>query len=143
MGPAGDARIHQARRIYDAIIAGDLDEAMATAAAEIEWRNPESAIEPGTRRGRASFADAIQSLFAELDFERLEILDSAERDDAVALKVRIVAKGRGSGAPFEQIFGQVFRFDGDQVVAFEWWPDTDAALRAVGADGWPGGEHRS
>jgi ketosteroid isomerase-like protein len=136
--PAGEARLDQARRIYDGIIAGDLDRAMAGAADAIEWRNPAEAIEPGTRHGKTSFAEAVTALFAEFDFERLEILDSAELGETVALKVRVVATGRGSGAPFETVFGNVFRFDADQVLAFEWSPDPAAALAAVGANRWPG-----
>ena len=137
-GPASEPRLGRVRAIYDAIVAGDLDRAMTGSAPEIEWRNPEEAIEPGTRRGQLEFADAISSLFAQFDFERLEVLDSAEDGDAVALKVRVVATGRASGAPFEATFGNVFRFDGERVTAFEWARDPDAALRAVGVERWPG-----
>jgi ketosteroid isomerase-like protein len=138
--PASDARLERVRRIYDAIIARDLDQAMAGSADEIEWRNPAQAVEPGTRRGKTEFAEAVAALLGQFAFERLEILDSAERGDAVALRVRVVATGQASGAPIDTIFGQVFRFAGESVVAFEWSPDPNAALEALGADRWPGGD---
>ena len=137
--PAGGARLARIRLIYDAMVAGDSEAAMAGAADAIEWRNPDDAIEPGTRQGRASFAEALASLFAEFSFQRFEILGSAGLGDAVAARVRVVATGRSSGAPFEAVFGHVFRFDGEQVVAFEWARDADAALEAVGLDRWPDG----
>ena len=68
--------------------------------------------------------------------ERLEILDSVELGDAVAVRVRVVATGKGSGVPFETTFGNVFRFDGERVSAFEWAPDPGAALRSVGVERW-------
>ena len=135
---ASEERLERLRAIYDAIVAGDLERAMAGSAEAVEWRNPAQAIEPGTRRGRAEFAEAIGRLLEQFDFERLEILDSAEHGDAVAAMVRVVATGRGSGAPFETTFGNVFWFDGDRVSAFEWAPDPAEALEAVGADRWPG-----
>jgi ketosteroid isomerase-like protein len=139
-GPANERRLARVRQIYDAIVAGDPEEVMRGSAEAIEWRNPPEAIEPGTRRGKASFAEAVEAMVTQFVYERLEILDSAERDDTVAVLVQVVATGRTSGAPFEATFSNVFRFDGDRVVVFEWSPDRDAALRAVGADRWPGAE---
>ena len=137
--PASGRRLELARRIYDAIVAGDLAKAMAGAADEIEWRNPAEAVEPGTRRGTTAFADALGALLAQFDYERLEILDSVEHGDALAVRLRVVATGRASGARIDEVFGQVFRFDGERVTAFEWSPDPSAALKAVHADRWPGG----
>ena len=126
------------RLVYDGIVAGDLDRVMTDAMDEIEWRNPTEAIEPGTRRGQTEFAEAVNKLFEQFDFEQLEILDSAEHGDAVALRVRAVATGRTSGAPFDTTMGNVFRFDGDRITAFEWTPDPDVALSLVGIVRWPG-----
>ena len=141
-GPVSDGRLRQVRGIYDAIVADDLRRVMTGTPDEIEWRNPAGAIEPGTRQGRPAFMEALAALLAQFAFERIEIVDSAERGDAVALVVRIVATGKTSGAPIDAAFGQVFHFRGDDVVAFEWSPDPDAALRAVGLDRWPGGGGR-
>ena len=136
--PASERRLARVREIYDAIVAGDPEKVMAGSAEEIEWRNPPEAIEPGTRRGKASFAVAVEAMLTQFVYERLEILDSAEHGDAVAVKVRVVATGRGSGAPFETTFSNVFRFDGDRVTAFEWSPDPGAALRSAGVERWSG-----
>jgi ketosteroid isomerase-like protein len=137
-GPASEQRLARVRAIYAAIVAGDLEKVMAGSADEIEWRNPPEAIEPGTRRGKTSFAEAVEATLTQFHYERLEILDSAERGNSVAVKVHAVATGRTSGVPFETTFSNVFRFDGERVTAFEWSPDPDAALGAVGLDGWPG-----
>jgi ketosteroid isomerase-like protein len=137
-GPASEQRLERLRAIYDAIVAGDLERAMVGSAEAIEWRNPVEAIEPGTRRGQTEFAEAITKLLEQFDFERLEILDSAEHGDAVAVMVRVAATGRGSGVPFETTFGNVFRFDGERVSAFEWAPDPGVALRSVGVERWSG-----
>jgi ketosteroid isomerase-like protein len=72
------------------------------------------------------------------EYERFEIERSAERGDVIAIRVRFIGRGRGSGAPIDTVFGHVFRFDGDRLSAFEWFPDPARALQAVGAERWPG-----
>ena len=139
-GPASPQRLDRVRGIYDAIVAGDVDRVMDDSAEGIEWRNPPDAIEPGTRRGRADFAHAVEAISAEFAFDRLEILDSVQRGDAVAARIRIVGAGKASGAPIDTVFSYVFEFDGESVTAFAWSRDPDAALQAVGADRWPGDE---
>jgi ketosteroid isomerase-like protein len=132
------SRLERIQRIYDAVVAGDLDRVMTDAMEQIEWRNPPDAIEPGTRQGRADFAQAVEAISAEFKLERIEILNSAERGDTVALMVRTTGTGKTSGAPIDSVFSHVFWFDGESVAAFEWSRDPQAALRAVGADRWPG-----
>lgn len=136
--PASERRLALVRRAYDGLIDGDLESVMADAAEEIEWRNPEQAVEPGTRKGRAAFAEALGRLGEMFEYERFEIERSAERGDVIAIRVRFIGRGRGSGAPIDSVFGQVFRFDGDRLIAFEWFPDPARALQAVGAERWPG-----
>ena len=134
----GVPRLERIRTIYEAVVAGDLERAMAGSADGIEWRNPPDAIEPGTRHGRAEFAQAVEAISSQFILEGLDILDSAERGDTVAVLVRVTGTGRGSGAPIDGVFSHVFRFDGESVAAFEWSRDPESALQAVGAERWPG-----
>jgi len=138
-GPVSASRIERIERIFEALVARDLEALMSGTAEEVEWRNPEGAIEPGVRTGRDAFAEALARLLEMFEFERFEILDSAERGDVVALRVHQVGRGRSSGVPIDAILGQVMWFAGEQVVAFEWFPEPDRALAAVDAERWPGG----
>ena len=137
--PVSAKRLEPAERAYRALVEGDLETAMAGLADEVEWRNPDDAVEAGTRTGRESFSTALERLLELFDYDRFEIVDSAEVGDAVALKVRIVGRGRTSGAPIDDVFGHVWRFENDRAVVFEWFSNTDGALEAVGADRWPSG----
>lgn len=138
-GPASSSRLVRIGRIFEALVARDLEALMSGAAEEVEWRNPEGAVEPGVRTGRDAFAEALGRLLEMFEYERFEILDSAERDEVVALRVRQVGRGRASGVPIDAVLGQVMWFEGERVVAFEWFPEPDRALAAVGAESWPGG----
>jgi ketosteroid isomerase-like protein len=138
VAPANERRLRLVRRAYDGMVAGDLDAVVAGTAADVEWRNPERAVEPGIRKGRAEFREALGRLSELFDYDRFEIERTPESGDAVALRVRFIGRGSASGAPIDAVFGHVFRFDGERVVAFEWFPDPADALDAVGAESWPG-----
>lgn len=136
--PASKGRLERIGRIFEALVARDLEALMSGTAEEVEWRNPKGAVEPGVRTGRDAFAEALGRLLEMFEYERFEILDSAERGEAVALRVRQVGRGRGSGVPIDVVLGQVMWFEGERVVAFEWFDEPDQALAAVGAEHWPG-----
>jgi ketosteroid isomerase-like protein len=62
-------------------------------------------------------------------------LDPEELIDAgssVVLVVREQGRGKGSGAPFEQRFAQVWTFCRGRIIRWELFPDKAAALEAAG-----------
>src|SRR5215203_5318972 len=62
-------------------------------------------------------------------------LDAEELIDAgssVVLVVRERGRGKGSGAPFEQRFAQVWTFGRGRIIRWELFPNKDAALEAAG-----------
>jgi ketosteroid isomerase-like protein len=80
------------RRIYDA---WDREESARDFIAEdVEYVNPSYAVEPGTRRGRASFR-VVRETYEDFRVHIEEILD-AGGDDVLVL-AHYTASGRGSG----------------------------------------------
>ncbi len=137
--PAGPEELERARRGYEALGRGDLEEVVADMAEDVQWRNPDDAVEGGTRTGREEFKLALLAVIESFEEVSYEIVDSAARGDGFALLVHARARGRTSGAPLDQMLGHVFRFEDGVQVAFEWYNDPADALRAIGASAWAGG----
>ncbi|MQA72837.1 MAG: hypothetical protein GEU88_00525 [Solirubrobacterales bacterium] len=121
------------RRIYAAWVAGSPVESDLLDS-EIEWVNPEDAVETGVRRGRGAFASVAESLgdtFGDLrvDFERF--IDVGDR---VVVIGTMRGHGRGSGIEIERRQGYVWTIRDGRAVRFEWFSDPGAALEAAGLD---------
>jgi ketosteroid isomerase-like protein len=102
---------------------------------EIEYVNPDDAIEAGTRRGHSGFAGA-QSAFGrayeslDIDVERM-----VDRGDVVGVIVESTVRGRGSGIDIPQRMGFLFTFRDGRLVRFEWSNDPEGLVDQAGDDG--------
>jgi ketosteroid isomerase-like protein len=123
------ANVEIVRRIYDG--SGALTDHVD---AEIEYVNPPEAVEPGTRRGFAEVAAALQSAAESFDSIRHEIRDLFDGGDVVVASVRFLARSRGSDAEVGQDEVHTWTFRDGKIVRFEWGRDLDAALAAAGLE---------
>jgi ketosteroid isomerase-like protein len=95
---------------------------------DIEWVNPNDAIETGTRTGVADFEEA-ESAFGrayssvEIKVERLE-----ERGDEVCVNAEVHFHGRASGIEVRQGIGMIFTLREGRVARFEWSNDPERLL---------------
>jgi ketosteroid isomerase-like protein len=126
------------RLMHDALAAmerGDLDAIAALADPDVEFVNPPSALEPGTRRGHEGLKTGLGGMleaFAELRIEPHRIVD---RGDTVVVTGVFSGRGRGSGYRFDpQPFGFLVRLRDGRVVRYEWFADRDEALQAAGLE---------
>ncbi len=131
---AGTERDHVAlmRRMFAAFQSGDYEAIMGALHEDCEFRNPDYAIEPGIRRGPAAFRRALENLEQTLEFTA-EFEEIQELDDTVVVGYRVIGKGRESGAPLDQRFGQVWKFEDGKVKSLEWFSSFDEALTAARA----------
>ena len=129
MDPALEERI---RKGYAAFVAGDLDATLEHFAPDVSYVNPEYALDAGTREGRASMREGLETLHDQFAFDSIEIEEIVEGDDVAVLMVKVQAKGRHSGIPLEQTFTHVWRGRGDQAVSFEWFLTREEGLAAAG-----------
>ena len=120
------------RRMFDAFERGEYDGIMGELRDDCEFRNPPHAIEPGVRYGPAAVRRALESVNQILEFT-VEYEDVRRIGDSVAVGYRAIGTGRESGVPFDQRFGQVWRFEAGKVKSMEWFSSFDEALAAASA----------
>ena len=115
------------RRIYDA-----WDRAQSARdfiAEDVEYVNPSYAVEPGIRRGRASFR-VVRETYEDFMVHIEDILD-AGGDDVLVL-AHYTASGRGSGIPLQGEHAYVWTVRDGQAVRFQWFQSHREACEAAG-----------
>jgi ketosteroid isomerase-like protein len=118
------------RRVYDAWSRDEL--ASELMADEIEYVNPPGAIEPGTRRGLAAFARAVEKTTDAWEFWQMQPERFEAVADRVAVLVRYRARGRGSGAEVEGRESALFTLSDGKVTRYEWFHGPADAFDAIG-----------
>lgn len=114
------------RRIYEAWARDE--SARDFIASDVEYVNPEYAIEPGTRRGRKSFA-VIRETYEDFQLQIERMVDAGEE---VVVLARYTATGRGSGIPLAGEHGYVWTIRDGLAVRFRWFGSHQEALDAAG-----------
>lgn len=128
-------QIRQIRLLFARVVADDFESLLELTDPEPEYHNPEHAMEPGIRRGRDEFMQALRNISENFDFSELTIIRWAMRgDDEVLVEVRVVGTGRDSGAPLDQRSGYLYAFNGDLIARFEWFRSWDEAAAKAGFD---------
>ena len=88
-------------------------------------------------RGAEAVCDLLlEEIPSVMDGFRAEVLEVREAgNDAIIVEVRLVAKGRASGASIEQPFFQVYRFREGKATSLHSYVSREQALEAVGLRG--------
>ena len=109
-----------------------MEEAIATGIEEfwdpeIEYVNPEDAIEGGTRRGVAGMQTVMENLIAGVGGgATFEIEELEEKGDRVFSTMRIRARGAASGVEvLGPPVGMIYTFRGGRILRFEWHNDIE------------------
>jgi ketosteroid isomerase-like protein len=132
MTSQNERRVHEA---LDAMARGDIDAIVALAEPDVEFVNPDTALEPGTRHGpdglRTGLGGVLEA-FEDLRFEPERVVDLGDR---VLATGSFSGRGRGSGYQFDpQPFCFLVTLRGENMIRFEWFADTEDAFRAAGID---------
>jgi ketosteroid isomerase-like protein len=121
------------RRAVDAFDRGDIDEALADCAPDVEWHTSGLFADERVYRGRAG----IKRLWTEFqtDLEQLSFSISEIRaigEDRVLVAVMAAGRGTQSKAPFDEVFWYVATVQDGLVARVEAYADGGRALDAVG-----------
>ena len=121
-----EENVELVRRIYDA---WDREEsARDFIAADVEYVNPSYAVEPGTRRGRKSFA-VVRDTYEDFEIKIERIIDAGDQTVALA---HYTASGPVSGVPVAGEHGYVWTVRDGLAVRFQWFQSHREALDAGG-----------
>ena len=130
----GTGNTHIVRQLYERWNAGDTEGVLALMHPEIEYVNPDYAVEPGTRRGllelRTALVDGLDSAFSSYEHEVLDVI-TADEGNVLALLI-FRACGLDSGAQIEVAEQHLVTLRGGRVARIEWFHDEAAARRAAG-----------
>ena len=120
------------RSFYRAWAHDDLPGPVELMDPEIEYVNPAKAVEPGTRRGVAAFAEAVQRTFDGWESWQAEPEQFRASGDQVAVVVRYRGRGRGSGVEVVGRESALWTIRDGKVVRYAWFSGRDDALEAAG-----------
>jgi ketosteroid isomerase-like protein len=85
--------------------------------------------------GRDAVVEASRHWWGAWTDYRLDAEELIDAGSSVVLVLHEQGRGRGSGAPFEQRFAQVWIFGRGRIIRWEVFPDKAAALEAAGLSG--------
>jgi ketosteroid isomerase-like protein len=125
---------------------GDVEPILAFSDPEVEFVNPPTAVEPGTRHGIEGLRVALHGMldvFEELRFDTEDVIDLGDRLVATGV---FRGRGKGSGYQFDPVpFGFIAWLRDGRMIRYEWFAGPEEALRAAGVSDpdAPEGEHLS
>jgi ketosteroid isomerase-like protein len=99
---------------------------------DIEYVNPDGAIEPGTRRGLPAFVAAIEKLFEGWETWEMEPEQFCDVGDRVAVVTRYRAKARRSGVTVKGRESALLTVRDGKINRYEWFHGPGDALAAAG-----------
>ena len=120
------------RSFYRAWARNDLPGPVEFMDPEIEYVNPAKAVESGTRRGVAAFAEAVQRTFDGWESWQMEPEQFRTSGDQVAVVARYRGRGRGSGVEVDGRESALWTIRDGKVVRYAWFNGPDEALEAAG-----------
>jgi ketosteroid isomerase-like protein len=126
------ANVDLIRRVYDALLRDDLDAALELMDEEIEYVNPDYAVESGRRYGHAGIRANVENMRTSFDYWRFEPEELIDAGDQVAVVGTFRARGRDSGLEIERRQSRLWTIHDDKVVRYQWFDGPDEALHASG-----------
>jgi ketosteroid isomerase-like protein len=118
---------------FRAMERGDVDAIVALADPEVEFVNPDTALEPGTRHGPEGLRvglSGILEVFDEVTYDYDQVVDAGDR---VVATGSFRGRGRASGMEVGPApFAIVATLRDGRLVRFEWFATAEEALRAAG-----------
>ncbi|HUH81194.1 MAG TPA: nuclear transport factor 2 family protein [Solirubrobacteraceae bacterium] len=124
--------VRTVERLYEAWARGESPGPPELLDPDIEYVNPDGAIEPGTRRGLEAFGAAIDTLLEGWSRWEMEPEGYTAVADRVAVVVRYRATARASGMEVEGRESALLTVRNGRIVRYEWFHGPDDALRALG-----------
>ena len=99
---------------------------------EVEWHDIPEQPDAGVHHGRVGFLAAMEQFFGDLEDYQLLVDETIDHGDQVIACFRVLARGKGSGATFEQRIANVSTLRNGSIVRVANFGTREDALEAVG-----------
>jgi uncharacterized protein len=119
------------RRLYEAFNRRDTPTTRELMDPDIEWVNPEEAVEPGTRRGFNDYQGALRRVREIFKDAEIEVDRLVESGDRVATSVRMRVHLDASGMDTTVRQSHLWTFRDGKATRFEWSPNPEHGLREL------------
>ena len=118
---------------FRAMERGDVEWIVALADPDVEFVNPDHALESGTRYGPDGLRVGMHGILDAFEDLRFTHDRTEEVGDRVVATGTFAARGRGSGIAFGPMpFAVVTTQRDGKLIRYEWFAEPEEALRAVG-----------
>jgi ketosteroid isomerase-like protein len=118
---------------FRAMERGDVEWIVGLADPDVEFVNPEHALESGTRHGPDGLRAGMHGILDAFENLRFTHDRTVEVGDRVVATGTFTAQGRGSGIAFGPLtFAVVATQREGRLIRYEWFAQPEDALRAVG-----------
>jgi ketosteroid isomerase-like protein len=119
------------RGISEAFNRNDPKAALAWLAQDVEWHDLSDQPDAEVHHGHQDFLAAFEQFFAEFEEYAVKIDETIDHGGQIVVCGRIIGRGRGSGAGFEQRVVGVWTLRNGFVVRAVWFRTREEALEAV------------
>jgi ketosteroid isomerase-like protein len=126
-----EENVEVVRQRFDAFNRGDIAALIALTDPDAVWWDRVDDVGAAVYRGRDASMQHLDEITGDTKL-RVEALDYVEAGDLVVVPVRLVGRGRASGAPFEEMEVHVFRLRDGLVIETREYRELSEALKAVG-----------
>jgi len=123
------------REAYAARVAGDVDGVMQHFGPDAEFciaGCPSASAVPCRISGHDEVRSAMERLLTAFDFSDLEPVDMLIDGDRAVVHWKVAVRSASTGESAETEIVDLFRFEGDKVVAMQQFADTALAQRLLG-----------
>jgi ketosteroid isomerase-like protein len=127
-----DLNVRRVREAYDALSREDVDPVLELLHEDVEFRNPEYAMEPGTRHGREGFPDGDGNGVGGDRDPRVRHRAIVDAGQVIVVVGRFSGRGRGGGVPLDQTFGHVLEIRDGKAVSVAWFQEPAEAFATAG-----------
>jgi ketosteroid isomerase-like protein len=118
---------------YDAFAQRDLDALRGLVTDDVEFRNPEYAIEDGVRKGVDAFLQVVARLHDSFDYVDVEPGMVERHGDHLLVEFQARVRGRESGATVDDTQGHLWEVRDGRVLRLSWFRTVEEARAALEA----------
>jgi ketosteroid isomerase-like protein len=125
--------VEMVRRIYEALLRDDLEAALELIDPDVEYVNPDYAVDSGVRRGHAGIRANVENMRKAFEQWRFQPEEYVEAGDQVIVVGAFSARGRDSGIEIERRMSRLWTIRDGRIIRYQWFDNEGEAFEVAGS----------